>query len=183
MEQMLPLHDRRRPYRVWSAASSTGEEAFTVAMVLADALGPAGNWEVVGTDLSSSVVAAARTGLYGMERINGISQKRLQKYCLKGSGDYQGKMLMSRELRAKVRFEQANLMDPFSPQLRLGKFDVIFLRNVLIYFDLEAKQAIVGNVLKHLGPHGFFFTGHAETLTGVTWELAAVQPAVYERAG
>jgi len=135
------------------------------------------------TDLSSSVVAAARTGLYGMERINGISQKRLQKYCLKGSGDYQGKMLMSRELRAKVRFEQANLMDPFSPQLRLGKFDVIFLRNVLIYFDLEAKQAIVGNVLKHLGPHGFFFTGHAETLTGVTWELAAVQPAVYERAG
>jgi chemotaxis protein methyltransferase CheR len=183
LERMLQGHDRRRPFRVWSAASSSGEEAYSVAMVLADHLGMNGSWEVIGTDISSSVVAAAQAGLYGMERIDGVSRQRLQKYCLKGGGDYAGKLLMSRELRARVRFEQANLMLAFAPALALGTFDVIFLRNVLIYFDADAKTRIVANCLAHLAAHGYFFTGHAETLTGITWDLAAVQPAVYERAG
>lgn len=183
LDQALRNHDRSRPFRVWSAASSSGEEAYSAAMVLADRLGVGADWEVVGTDLSSAMVASARAGLYGMERIEGIGRQRLERYCLKGGGPYVGKILMARELRARVRFEQANLMQPLSPLLQLGKFDVIFLRNVLIYFEADAKRAIVERVLTHLATGGFLFTGHAETLTGVTWELAAIQPAVYERAG
>ncbi len=170
-------------FRVWSAASSSGEEAYSIAMVLADRLGLQGSWEVVGTDLSTAMVAAARTGLYGMERIDGIDRQRLQRYCMKGGGPYEGKMLMTRELRAHVRFETANLMRPLPPALKLGRFDVIFLRNVMIYFDAAGKKEVVERVAGHLTENGFLFTGHAESLTGVTWELAAVQPAVYERTG
>lgn len=183
LDRMLQTHDRARRFRVWSAACSSGEETYSAAMVMADRLGLEGNWEVVGTDLSSAMVAAARTGLYGMERTDGIGRQRLQRYCLKGAGEYAGKMLMTCALRAHARFEQANLMQAFSPLLQLGSFDVIFLRNVLIYFDADNKREIVERVASHLAPGGFFFTGHAETLTGVTWDLAAVQPAVYERAG
>jgi chemotaxis protein methyltransferase CheR len=183
LENMLRSHDSNRPFRVWSAASSSGEEAYSVAMVLADRLGPRANWEVVGTDLSTSVVAAARTGLYGMDRIEGIDRQRLQRYCMKGSGPYEGKMLMARELRTHVRFEVANLTQPLSASLKLGRFDLIFLRNVMIYFDLPSKKAMVERVLEHMGDNGILFTGHAESLVGVTWDLAAVQPAVYERAG
>jgi chemotaxis protein methyltransferase CheR len=183
LENMLEGHDRSQPFRVWSAASSSGEEAYSVAMVLADRLGVGADWEVVGTDLSSAMVASARAGLYGMERIEGIGRQRLQRYCLKGTGPYANKLLMARELRARVRFELANLAKPLSPMLQLGKFNVIFLRNVLIYFDADAKRQIVERVVSHLASGGIFFTGHAETLTGVTWELAALQPAVYERAG
>ncbi len=183
LENLIANHDRNQPFRVWSAASSSGEEAYSVAMVLADRLGLGGNWEIIGTDLSTAMVAAARTGLYGMERTEGIDRQRLQRYCRKGSGPYKGKMLMARELREHVHFEAANLMQPFPATLKLGRFDVIFLRNVMIYFDTAGKKAIVERVAQHLTEHGFLFTGHAESLVGVTWDLAAVQPAVYERAG
>jgi chemotaxis protein methyltransferase CheR len=182
LEVLVRAHAAERrpgPFRVWSAASSSGEEAYSIAMVLADQLGPRG-WEVIGTDLSTQVIEAARTALYPMSRIEGISRERLRKWCRRGSGDYEGKMLVAKELRAHVRFEAANLMGPIPS---IGLFQVIFLRNVLIYFDLEAKRRIVGAVETHLAPGGLLFTGHTESLTNVTYSLAAVQPAVYERTG
>jgi chemotaxis protein methyltransferase CheR len=179
LDELAKAHDRRRKFRVWSAASSSGEEAYSAAMVLADVLGPNG-WEIVGTDLSSAMVETAQVGLYSMDRTSGIGQRRLQKYCRKGQGPYEGKLLIARELKEYVRFEQANLMRPLPP---LGQFDVIFLRNVLIYFDTESKREIVERCAVNLVPGGLLFTGHAETLNGVTWKLAAVQPAVYECAG
>jgi chemotaxis protein methyltransferase CheR len=167
------------PFRVWSAASSSGEEAYSIAMVLADELGPRG-WEVFGTDLSTQVIEAARAGLYPMSRNEGIGPERLRRWCRRGTGAYEGKMLVARELRANVRFEVGNLMEPMPG---VGIFQVIFLRNVLIYFDVEAKRRIVESVATHLAPGGLLFTGHTESLTGVTYALAAVQPAVYERTG
>jgi chemotaxis protein methyltransferase CheR len=183
LAQSLQWHDKRHKFRIWSAASSSGEEAYSAAMVLADHLGMDGNWEIIGTDLSTAMVAAARNGLYSMERIKGIDRERLHRYCRKGSGPYAGQMLVVRELRAHVRFEVANLMQPLDPELELGRFDVIFLRNVLIYFDELGRRAVVERVTRQLAEGGFLFTGHAESLTGVTWDLAAVQPAVYERSG
>jgi chemotaxis protein methyltransferase CheR len=183
LSQSLEWHDRKRPFRVWSAASSSGEEAYSAAMVLADRLGIDGNWEIIGTDLSTAMVAAARTGLYAMDRIKGIDPERLRRYCRKGSGPYAGKMLVTRELRERVHFEVANLMQPLDPELELGRFNVIFLRNVLIYFDEIGRRAVVERVSRQLAEGGFLFTGHAESLTGITWDLAAVQPAVYERSG
>jgi chemotaxis protein methyltransferase CheR len=179
LEDLVKAHDRQRPFRVWSAASSSGEEAYSAAMVLADLLGP-GGWEVIGTDLSTAVVEAARVGLYAMDRTSGIGRRRLQKFCRKGQGPYEGKLLIARDLTQNVHFEQANLMRSLPA---LGQFDVIFLRNVLIYFEPDAKREIVEKVAGHLVPTGLLFTGHAETLNGVTWKLAAVQPAVYELAG
>ena len=165
-------------FRVWSAASSTGEEAFSIAMVLADKLGKR-PWSVEGTDLSTAVVAAAQQALFPMDRARNTPEAYLRRFCLKGQGAYAGKLLIARELRERVRFSPANLMQPLP---EIGPFDVIFLRNVLIYFEPQAKVAIVRRVMGRLKPGGLLFTGHAESLSGTALELRSVQPAVYARA-
>jgi len=166
------------PFRVWSAASSTGEEAYSAAMVLAEVFGPQG-WEVIGTDLSTAVVAAARKGLYLLARTEGSPKRLLQRWCRRGMGDYEGRLLIARELRENVHFETANLTHPL-PQI--GRFDLIFLRNVMIYFETARKQQMDEQVLAHLAHDGLLFVGHAETLSGVTRRVRAIQPAIYERA-
>ncbi|WP_153110964.1 CheR family methyltransferase [Propionivibrio limicola] len=164
-------------FRVWSAASSSGEEAYSVAMVLADVLG--GNaWEVVGTDISERVLQKARIGHYSLERANHIPERLLKKYCLKGTGRHDGTLLVSRELRDRVEFRPSNLM---APEKGLGQFDVIFLRNVMIYFDNETKRKVVSNLLPYLKSDGYFVIGHSESLTGVTDELAPLRPTIYRR--
>lgn len=165
------------PLRVWSAAASSGEEAYSIALTLARC---AGNrpWEVLGTDLSTRVVAQARTGLYSEERCTNIPMDDRKRWCLKGQGAYEGTVLMSRELRAKVRFQEGNLMEPM-PQL--GMFDVVFLRNVLIYFQGAAKAQVVNNVLQQLKVGGVFYISHTENLHGVPHQLQRVSPAIYLR--
>jgi chemotaxis protein methyltransferase CheR len=165
-------------FRVWSGASSSGEEAYSIAMLLSDMLGPSG-WDIVGTDLSTAMVAAARQGLYPMERTRMVPPAMLKKYCLRGRGAHEGQVLMDKKLRAKVRFEGGNLMQTLP---EIGQFDLIFLRNVLIYFDAPAKQHIVRNVIKKLKPGGYLFTGHAESLSNLDTGLRSIQPAVYEIA-
>lgn len=178
-EHLAALIERRprraAPLRVWSAASSSGEEAYSIAMLLADQIGPAG-WSVVGTDLSTSVVESARQGLYSMERARHVPPAYLKRWCLKGHGEHEGRLLMCRELREKVRFECANLTQPM-PQL--GTFDVIFLRNVLIYFDNPGKTGIVRNVLGHLAADGVLYTGHAESITNLGLPVRSTASAVY----
>jgi chemotaxis protein methyltransferase CheR len=132
---------------------------------------------VVGTDLSTEVVRRAQRGLYPMERARNLPQAFLKRYCLRGTGDYQGQLLIDRALRQRVRFTTANLMEPLP---ELGRFDVIFLRNVLIYFENEAKLSIVQRVLRLLNPGGLLFTGHAESLNNLGLPIKARQPAVYE---
>lgn len=169
---------RRRPLRVWSAASSSGEEAFSIAMLLADRLGLDG-WEIVGTDLSASMVEAASTGLYPMERARKVPQAYLKRWCLRGTGDYEGQLLIARELRERVQFLQGNLTQDLS---ELGQFDLIFLRNVLIYFDNPGKADIVRRVIGQLHPQGCLFSGHAESLAHLSLPLKTVSPAVYAHA-
>lgn len=179
LAQVASRHRGGHPFRVWSAASSSGEEAYTIAMVLADHIA-AGSWEVVGTDLSSAMVESARRALYPMERARGIEPDLLRRFCLKGRGEYAGQLLVCKELRAHVSFRQANLLDPIPHQ---APFDVIFLRNVLIYFEPPMKNRIVANVSNHLRPGGYFMTGHAETLRGIPNRLGQVRASIYERAG
>jgi len=175
------LVEGRRPateFRVWSAASSSGEEAYSIAMLLADRLGPRG-WSIVGTDLSTAMVAAAQRGLYPVERARETPPSYLKRFCLKGSGPYEGQLLIHKDLRARVTFRNANLMTPLPPDL--GQFDVVFLRNVLIYFDQDAKQQIVERVSQHIKPGGYLFTGHAESLSNIQTGLTSVKPAIYAR--
>jgi len=178
LTQLAAKSSRAQPFRVWSGASSSGEEAYSIAMVLAEQIGWRG-WEVVGTDLSTAMVESARRALYPLDRIRNTPQPLVKKYCLKGQGDYQGQVLICKELRANVRFEQANLMETLP---EIGLFDVIFLRNVLIYFDPATKLSIVRRVMAKLKPGALLFTGHAESLGNNELGLRTVKPAVYERA-
>jgi chemotaxis protein methyltransferase CheR len=165
------------PFRVWSAASSSGEEAYSIAMLLADRIGPSG-WEVVGTDLSTTVVSAAQRALYPMDRAKDTPQPYLKKYCLKGQGPYEGKLLIDKALRKHVHFLQANLTQTLPD---IGLFDVVFLRNVLIYFDPPAKLDIVKRVTPFIKHGGHLFTGHSESLSQIPSGLVHKQPAVYAR--
>ncbi|MCP5267359.1 MAG: methyltransferase domain-containing protein [Burkholderiaceae bacterium] len=165
------------PFRVWSAASSSGEEGYSIAMVLADKIGTR-PWEVVGTDLSRAMVATARRGLYPVERARDLPIGYRKRFCLRGEGKHEGELLVSRELRDRVRFLPANLTQTLP---EVGFFDVIFLRNVLIYFEADAKVDIVQRVARQLKPDGLLFCGHAESLGHLPTGLKTVRTAVYAR--
>jgi chemotaxis protein methyltransferase CheR len=165
-----------RPVRVWSAASSSGEEAFTIAMTLEDAL-DGGPFEVVGTDISSRVLERARLALYPIDAAAKIPPPLLRRFCLKGKDEYDGYLAVSTALTAKVTFRPANLIEPLPD---LGRFDVIFLRNVMIYFDNETKAPLVERVTRLLRPGGFLLVSHSETLSGMQGGLRLVRPSIYQ---
>lgn len=169
-------HGGKTEFAVWSAASSSGEEAYSIAMVLGDVLGERA-WRVCGTDLSTAVVAAARQGLYTMERARNVPAAYLKRFCLRGEGPYEGQILMDRSLRGRIDFRCANLMTALPGDLPM--FDVIFLRNVLIYFDPPAKADIVKRVIGRLKPGGVLYAGHAESLSGLAVPLQTIAPAIY----
>lgn len=176
-DRFLPAHPRDRLLRVWSAACSSGEEVYTLAMVLADALGDA-SWEVLGSDISTRVVEQASTGLYPMERAAELTPEQLKRHCLKGIGSQDGRFLIAPTLRAQVSFAQINLTEPLPST---GTFDVIFLRNILIYFQTETKRQVVERLLARLRPGGWILVGHSESLNGVVGGLEAIAPAVYQK--
>ena len=175
------LLKRRSPnsLRIWSAASSSGEEAYTLAMLLAEYLDNA-PWEIVGSDISTKVLEKARQGHYPLGRHEGIPPAFLSKYCLKGVRAQAGTFLIAPEIRQRVSFRQANLTLPLAADF--GRFEVIFLRNVMIYFDMETKRKVVHNLLPHLAPGGYLIIGHSETLNGVTDAVTAVRPTIYRKA-
>lgn len=175
------IHDLKPipfPFRVWSAASSSGEEAYTIAMVLSDVLGNA-EWQVLGTDISTRVLERARKGLYPLERAATIPKDFLQRFCLKGQDRHEGMFLVSRAIRDRVSFQQANLCKPLP---KFGPFDVVFLRNVLIYFDAPQKRLVVEAARAQLKPGGLLIVGHSESLTGICQGLFQLRPTVYRMA-
>jgi chemotaxis protein methyltransferase CheR len=177
--QALAARARVQPFRVWSAASSSGEEAYSIAMVLADCMETT-HWEVLGTDISTRVLKGAGQALYTMERARHIPPNYLRRFCLKGSGEHQGQLLIERNLRSHVLFRQANLNVPLP---NLGQFDMVFLRNVMIYFSDDTKREVVARVISTVKPGGFFCVGHSETLNGISSALESVAPSIYRKAG
>lgn len=167
-----------RPFQVWSAASSSGEEAYSAAMVLAETLGLAAPWQILGSDISLQVLERARQGHYSLERTDGIPPGLLRKYCLKGVRAQAGTFLIGRELREHVVFRQVNLIAPLPD---LPACDVIFLRNVMIYFDQETKRKVVANLASRLKPGGHFIIGHSETLNGICETLKSIAPTIYRK--
>jgi chemotaxis protein methyltransferase CheR len=174
-EAMGGRRSPEEPVRIWSAASSSGEEAYSVAMTLADCL-PRTEWEVFGTDISSRVVKRARRGLYPLDAAAKIPPSLLRKYCLKGKAEYDGYLAMHPALTARVDFEHLNLLETLPD---LGSFEVIFLRNVMIYFDLETKRALVQRLRRLLQPGGYLVVSHSETLNGIQHGLTMIKPSVY----
>lgn len=165
------------PFRVWSAAGSTGEEAYSIAMVLED-VRPGRLWEVFASDISARVLSQARVGHYRADRLQNFPPGYLQRFCLRGCGPQEGTVLVERWLRERVRFMQVNLNERL-PQM--GLFEVVFLRNVLIYFNRETKRQVVARVLEKLRPGGLLFIGHSESLADVTQEAATLAPSVFRK--
>ncbi len=169
----------RRSASVWSAASSYGDEAYSIAMVLAD-LQHQGrihdDWQVLGTDISERVLQGAKDAVYALDRIREVSPERQKRYLLKGHGDADGLVAVKEEICEHVRFGQLNLTEPIDVP---GPFDVIFLRNVLIYFDQPTKRAVCNEVLQHLVPGGLFFIGTAEGRVETSFKLKTLGPGAF----
>lgn len=179
LSTMLAGWPGERPPLIWSAACSSGEEPYTLAMLMAEQFGRK-PWRLLASDISLRMLETARTALYPMSRARELPTALLKKYCLKGRGDYEGYLLVDDSVRHRVTFSQRNLMD----QQELDeKADVIFLRNVLIYFDSNAKAKIVANLTRCLKPGGLLFIGHSESLHGVTACYEQICPALYRLKG
>ena len=170
-----------RPLAVWSAASSFGDEAYSTAMLLADMQqrGQIGSqWSILGTDISDRVLQSATEGIYPEERLRNVTPERLKRHCLRGEAESEGLVQIQPKLRERVRFGWLNLCKPIED---LGPFDVIFLRNVLIYFDPATKVAVVDRVLTQLRPGGLFFIGTAEGRVPCTTPLQTLIPGGFRK--
>jgi chemotaxis protein methyltransferase CheR len=183
LEKEIVARRSREPLSVWSAASSFGDEAYSTAMLLSDLQhkGQTGaGWSVLGTDISHRVLLSAKEGVYPEDRLRHVSPDRLRRYCLKGEGPAEGQIMVNPKVRQHVKFGQLNLCKPFSG---LGPFDVVFLRNVLIYFDAETKVQVVNRVLECLKPGGLFFLGTAEGRVNAKVGLQTIVPGAFRKAG
>jgi chemotaxis protein methyltransferase CheR len=170
---------RGKTIRAWSAACSTGEEAYSLAMAILTHFPHSAGWkaEVLGTDLSTKVLARASTAIWPTEKISGVPVEYQRKFLLKGFGPEKGKIKAVEELRQIVRFQRLNLTQ--EPYAVTGPFDLIFCRNVLIYFEWETKIKVVDSLGKYLTPNGYLFLGHAESLHSVADKLQFVAPRVF----
>jgi len=168
----------QRKFRFWSAASSSGEEPYTMAMVL-DPLLEGCDWRILATDISTRVLARAVEGVYGAEEIDGIPPTLLQRYLdrLPADGDDGVRWAVSPRLKQRISYHRLNLsVRPFPMR---GPLDAIFCRNVMIYFDRPMRAAVVGEFERLLRPGQLLFVGHSETLNGVASRFRAERPSVY----
>ena len=163
------------PLKIWSGASSSGEEIYSIAMVLAEIMRHK-DWSILGTDISSRMLRQAARGHYTFDRTSGISKERMHKYCLKGVRSHEGTFMISDQLKSHVHFKALNLNHSLP---NLGMFEVIFLRNVLIYFDQSTKEMIVRRVIDRLKPGGYFFISHTESLHNIDHGLEMVKPSIF----
>ena len=173
---------RNRRIRVLSAGCSSGQEPYSLAMVLLYHFPPEAGWEIeiIATDLSTRVLDVARRGIWPAEKGNEIPPKFLKHFMLRGFGQQVGKIKAGPEIRSLIQFHRVNLKEvsyPFS-----GKFDLIFCRNVLIYFDQHSREQIVHRLASFLATDGLFFVGHSESLHHLKGILSSLVPTVYRPA-
>lgn len=182
--QVVPEHLARqpntRPLRVWSAGCSTGEEPYSIAMTLLESLPPqrVPDIRILATDIDSNVLAKAASGVYAMERVSGLTPERLRRWFLRGRGTYAGQVRVKPEVRQLIEFGQLNLMENW--QIESG-FDLIFCRNVIIYFGKEAKIRLVDRYADCLRNGGHLFIGHSESLFKISDRFALIGSTIYRK--
>lgn len=177
LPKLLTSRAQSRRLRIWSAACSTGQEAYSLAMILKEQAAKLAGWQVdiIGTDISSEVLARAAAGVYTQFEVQrGLPIQLLVKY-FKQDGD---RWQIAPEIRSMVQYRSFNLLDDPSP---LGSFDVVFCRNVLIYFDQKTKTGILDRISRRMSPDGFLYLGGAETVLGISdrFEPLAGQRGLY----
>lgn len=170
-----------RPVKIWSAACSTGAEPYTLAMVLADFnLAMRGfNFSILATDICTEVLARAATGIYPEEMVEPVPLDIRRRYLMRAKDRLCGKVRIVPEVRRLVRFGRVNLMDESYPVDQ--DMDVIFCRNVLIYFDKATQQSVLSRLCHHLRPGGYLIVGHSETVTGFDLPLNSVATTAFRR--
>ena len=178
---VLADHARRRSggeYRVWSAAASTGEEPYSLAITLADTLGTApGRWKVFASDIDTEVLQKAQSGIYRLDELKTLSPQQLQRYFMRGTGPHDGLVRVRSELANAVEFSMLNLLEK---QYNVaGPFDAIFCRNVMIYFDKTTQQEILRRFVPLLKPDGLLFAGHSENFSNLVREFSLRGQTVY----
>jgi chemotaxis protein methyltransferase CheR len=168
-----------RKLRVWSAASSTGEEPYTIAFTIADALESADNagvdWRILATDISTKVLAKAEAGIFADAKLTGLARGELNRFFERGPE--KNEHTVRPAMRTKIAFRRLNLITP--PYPMRGPFDIIFCRNVMIYFDQAVRQKVISGMERLLRPGGYLLIGHAEALSGVRTELRMIRPSIF----
>jgi chemotaxis protein methyltransferase CheR len=170
---------RDGPLTIWCSASSTGEEPYSIAMTLCEAfnsLNPP--VQVIATDIDTNVLATAANGVYGIDRLDKMAPERAKRFFLRGKGEQQGMVRVRPELRQLVTFKQLNLLADQWPIS--GQFDVIFCRNVMIYFDKATQRKILSRFVPMMKPHALLFAGHSENFLYVSESLKLRGKTVYE---
>ncbi|MEA3487555.1 MAG: protein-glutamate O-methyltransferase CheR [Thermodesulfobacteriota bacterium] len=170
-----------RRIRVWCAGCSTGEEPYSLAITLKEALkdlGQGADLKITATDISTRVLKTAVAGIYSGDRVKKIPQSLLRKYFQIGHGKWQGNYRVKKDLKNMVEFMRFNLME--SPSFN-DLFDIIFCRNVMIYFDKETQGKLIDRFYKCLGGKGWLFIGHSESLTGLNHSFKYIEPSVYRK--
>lgn len=165
---------------IWSAASSSGEEPYTIALVAEDFFEsrPGWSYRIMATDISTRVLAHAQRGVYSQERITKVPKQYLKKYFQKGVGEAEGHVRVKDFLRRRIKFERFNLMHELPWN---GSLDVIFCRNVMIYFNRETQQELVKKFYQALAPGGYLFIGHSESISSLKHDFAQVASTVYRK--
>jgi chemotaxis protein methyltransferase CheR len=172
----------RRPLAFWSAACSTGEEVYTLAMVLEESSDRRRGrpYTILGSDISTTVLSRARQAIYPEHLVTSVPMAMRQRYLLQSRDRTQGLVRVVPALRGKVRFRRANLL--VDGDLPLETFDVIFCRNVLIYFDRVTQAAVLRRLTRRLSPGGYLFLGHADSITGLEVPLRPTAHTIYQKA-
>jgi chemotaxis protein methyltransferase CheR len=177
---LLERHKADRRLRIWSAGCSSGEEPYSIAMTLVDAMSSLEAWDIgiLATDISVQMLRVAAQGVYGVDRLrNAPSHVAAQHFVPVPDGGRQSRQV-SPALRRLVNFARLNLMAPWPMK---GAFDVIFCRNVMIYFDKPTQESLIERFWRQLAPGGTLFIGHSESLTGIRHKFRYLQPTVYEK--
>jgi chemotaxis protein methyltransferase CheR len=179
-QRFLPEMEKSNPekvLRIWSAGCSTGEEAYTAIMVMKDYFGAGSSWDyrILATDISTQVLDNAQIGIYSQESLRNIPDTWERRYFKKVE---EQTFQLAEEIRKEVIFRRFNLMDPFPFQ---KKFDLIFCRNVMIYFDQQTKNELISKFYQMLRPGGYLFIGHSETVQRETVAFKYVEPSIYQK--
>jgi chemotaxis protein methyltransferase CheR len=176
----LPLKDGKK-FQIWCAASSSGEEPYTIGLYLSEFFPPDSGWDwhINASDISTKVLEQARSGIYPVERLEAMPRAWLHKYFQQGCGRWDGCCRVRSSITNRVSFQRINLMESFRHP---HPFEIIFCRNVLIYFDRPTQQQLVERLCHFLAPNGYLFVGHAESLNGLKLPLRCLRPSIYQRS-
>jgi len=179
VETALPglLKDGRRGFGVWSAASATGEEPWSIALYLAEHF-PLGQWDwkILATDISTRALDTARQAIYPTDKLSAIKPDWLRRHFQRGSGEWEDHYRLKPNLQSRLTFRNLNLLGDYQFP---DKFEVIFCRNVMIYFDRHTQEELVNRLARHLVPGGYLLIGHSESLNGLKVPFQCLKPSVY----